>query len=72
MDTIAAVATAPGRGAVGIVRLSGPHAFAIAEKLAGARPPPRTAALRTFTDGLGDALDQGLLLLFPGPDSFTG
>jgi tRNA modification GTPase len=71
-DTIAAVATAPGRGAVGIVRLSGPQAFAIAERLAGARPPPRHAALRTFSDAGGAALDQGLLLLFPGPDSYTG
>lgn len=71
-DTIAAVATAPGRGAVGIVRLSGPRAFAIAEMLAGAKPPPRHAALRTFKDATGEALDQGLLLLFPAPDSYTG
>ena len=71
-DTIAAVATAPGRGAVGIVRLSGPRAFAIADQLAGPRPPPRHAALRTFVDAAGAALDQGLVLLFPGPDSYTG
>ena len=71
-DTIAAVATAPGRGAVGIVRLSGPQAFAIAEKLAGPRPAPRQAALRAFVDADGAALDQGLLLLFPGPHSYTG
>jgi len=71
-DTIAAIATAPGRGAVGIVRLSGAEAFAIAEKLAGPRPPPRHAALRTFCDQRGEALDQGLVLLFPGPDSYTG
>jgi len=71
-DTIAAVATAPGRGAVGIVRLSGPHAFAIAEKLSGALPPPRHAALRTLSDAQGVALDRGLVLLFPHPDSYTG
>jgi tRNA modification GTPase len=71
-ETIAAVATAPGRGAVGIVRLSGPRALAIADRLAGPRPPPRHAALRTFTDATGAPLDEGLLLLFPGPDSYTG
>ena len=71
-DTIAAVATAPGRGAVGIVRLSGPQAFAIAEALAGPNPPTRHAALRTFRDERGEPLDQGLVLLFPGPDSYTG
>lgn len=71
-DTIAAVATAPGRGAVGIVRLSGPRALDIAAALAGPKPPPRHAALRTFRDERGEALDQGLLLLFPNPDSYTG
>jgi tRNA modification GTPase len=71
-ETIAAVATAPGRGAVGIVRLSGPHAAAIAEKIAGPLAAPRHAALRTFRDAAGEALDQGLLLWFPGPDSYTG
>jgi tRNA modification GTPase len=71
-DTIAAVATAPGRGGVGIVRLSGPRAFAIAETLAGPLPPPRQAALRDFRDAGGEALDQGLLLLFPAPGSYTG
>jgi tRNA modification GTPase len=71
-DTIAAVASAPGRGAVGIVRLSGPQAFVIAQQLAGTLPPPRHAALRTFRDAQGAALDQGLLLLFAGPDSYTG
>lgn len=71
-DTIAAIATAPGRGGVGIVRLSGPRAFAIAERLSGPRPPPRVAALRTFRDTAGAPLDQGLLLSFPGPGSYTG
>jgi tRNA modification GTPase len=71
-DTIAAIATAPGRGAVGIVRLSGPLALAIAEKLTGARPPPRHAAVRPFRDEHGEAIDQGIVLLFPQPDSYTG
>jgi len=71
-DTIAAIATAPGRGAVGIVRLSGPAAFAIAGQLAGPQPEPRVAALRTFRDETGAPLDEGLLLLFPGPHSYTG
>jgi tRNA modification GTPase len=71
-DTIAAVATPPGRGAVGIVRLSGPQAFAIAEKLTGALPPPRHAALRAFRDDRGEALDEGLVLRFPTPESYTG
>jgi tRNA modification GTPase len=71
-ETIAAVATAPGRGAVGVVRLSGPQALAIATQLAGALPPPRHAALRTFRDAQGAPLDQGLLLAFPQPDSYTG
>lgn len=71
-ETIAAVATAPGRGAVGIVRLSGPLALAIAAKLAGPLPPPRHAALRTFADAQGAPLDQGLVLVFPHPDSYTG
>jgi tRNA modification GTPase len=71
-ETIAAVATAPGRGAVGIVRLSGPQALAIATKLAGALPPPRHAGLRTFSDAHGAPLDQGLVLAFPQPDSYTG
>ena len=71
-DTIAAIATAPGRGAVGIVRLSGPQAFAIVEKLAGPLPPPRHAGLRDFRDDRGEALDRGLVLLFPQPESYTG
>ena len=71
-DTIAAVATPPGRGAVGILRLSGPAAFSISEKIAGALPPARRAALRHFRDNQGAALDQGLLLRFAAPNSFTG
>ncbi len=71
-DTIAAIATAPGRGAVGILRLSGPQALAIASRLAGRLPEPRRSALRHFRDVQQQAIDQGLVLVFPGPDSFTG
>lgn len=71
-DTIVAIATATGRGAVGIVRLSGATAFAIATQIAGAMPAPRTTGLRLFCDGAGQVLDQGLVLSFPGPRSFTG
>lgn len=72
-DSIVAIATAPGRGGVGIVRLSGPAAARIAEALTRRPlPAPRTAALRHFHDAAGAALDSGLLLHFPAPHSFTG
>ncbi|HSH26841.1 MAG TPA: tRNA uridine-5-carboxymethylaminomethyl(34) synthesis GTPase MnmE [Wenzhouxiangella sp.] len=71
-DTICAVATPPGRGGVGVVRLSGADSRAIAERLCGKLPPQRQAGLRTFRDGQGEILDSGLVLVFPGPASFTG
>lgn len=72
-DTIVAIATAPGRGAVGIVRLSGPHATQIARTICRAElPAARMAALRSFHDEQGQRLDQGLALVFPGPRSYTG
>lgn len=71
-DTIAAVATPPGRGGVGIIRLSGPRAPAIATAMAGRLPPPRQAALRSLRDADGRVLDEAVLLYFPGPGSFTG
>ena len=72
-STIAAIATAPGRGGVGILRLSGPQAHAIALQLApGAQPAPRQAAYRRFSDRDGQAIDDGLLLLFTAPQSYTG
>jgi tRNA modification GTPase len=71
-DTIAAVATPPGRGGVGMVRVSGPLVPSIATELLGDVPEPRRAALRTFRDAAGDMLDSGLALYFPGPNSFTG
>ena len=71
-DTIAAVATAQGRGGVGIVRVSGPLALPIAEALAGRAPRPRHAHYGPWRDAEGQVLDQGILLYFPGPHSFTG
>ncbi|MBC9253001.1 tRNA uridine(34) 5-carboxymethylaminomethyl synthesis GTPase MnmE [Pseudomonas alcaligenes] len=71
-ETIAAVATAQGRGGVGIVRVSGPRARAIAITLAGLEPKPRHAHYGPWHDDDGEVIDQGLLLFFPGPHSFTG
>lgn len=71
-ETIVALGTPPGRGALAVLRLSGPSAFAVAERIAGALPPARQAALRSFRDADGEVLDRGLLLLFPGPGSYTG
>ena len=71
-DTIAAVATAPGRGGVGIIRVSGPAAPAIAERILHRLPAPRHAELRTFHDADGNVLDEGIALYFPAPHSFTG
>ena len=70
--TIVARATPPGRGGVGIVRISGPLARTIAEAVLGICPSPRMATLHTFTDAVGQALDTGLALFFPGPHSYTG
>ena len=71
-DTIAAVATAPGRGGIGIVRVSGSACRSIAEALLGRVPQPRAAELHTFLNAAGDAIDEGLALFFPAPASFTG
>lgn len=71
-DTIAAVATAPGRGGIGVVRISGPAAREIAGAIAPPLPEPRTAALRNLLDRDGEIIDRGLVLYFPGPASFTG
>lgn len=71
-DTIAAVATPPGRGAVGVLRLSGPQSLIVAERIAGPLPPARCAALRSFRDAEGEVVDRGLVLCFVAPQSFTG
>lgn len=71
-DTIAAIATPPGRGGIGIVRVSGPRVPLVAEKLLGNLPPARRARRATFRDAAGDAIDDGIALHFPAPASFTG
>jgi tRNA modification GTPase len=71
-ETIAAIATAQGRGGVGIVRVSGPLAQRIALAVSGRELKPRYAHYGPFNDADGQVLDQGLALYFPGPHSFTG
>jgi len=71
-DTIVAAATPPGRGGIGIVRVSGPQTAAIAMGILGRKPAPRHATLCDFLDAGGEPLDAGIALWFPGPDSFTG
>ncbi|GMR20446.1 MAG: tRNA uridine-5-carboxymethylaminomethyl(34) synthesis GTPase MnmE [Gammaproteobacteria bacterium] len=71
-DTIVAIATPPGKGGVGIVRVSGPGASSVAQSLLGKVPRPRYAVFAGFRDADGNILDEGLALYFPGPHSFTG
>lgn len=71
-DTIAAIATATGRGGVGILRVSGPKARLVAEKLIKSPLQARFAHYCPFYSLGGDTLDQGIALFFPGPNSFTG
>ena len=71
-DTIAALATAPGSGAVAIVRISGRAARSIGAAITGVDPRPRYAELCTFRSAAGEPLDRGLVLYFPGPRSYTG
>lgn len=71
-ETIAAVATPPGRGGVGIIRISGPKTPALAQALLGFLPKPRFAEYCVFQDQNGAAIDRGLALYFPKPNSFTG
>ncbi|HRP74640.1 MAG TPA: tRNA uridine-5-carboxymethylaminomethyl(34) synthesis GTPase MnmE [Rhodocyclaceae bacterium] len=71
-DTIAAVATAPGRGGVGIVRISGTALQSFVRALTGREAKPRHAGFVRFLDRDGQPIDEGLLLYFPAPGSFTG
>lgn len=71
-DIIAAIATAPGRAGIGIIRLSGGELSALARQLTGRTLVPRRATLSEFLDPQGLAIDQGLALYFPGPQSYTG
>jgi tRNA modification GTPase len=71
-DTIAAIATAQGRGGVGVVRISGRDVQLIAKAILGMLPKARLATYTNFLDDKGDALDQGIALYFPAPHSYTG
>jgi len=71
-DTIAAIASAPGRGAVGVIRVSGPGVPHIAQEILGFLPMPRLAQVANFRSSSGEALDRGLALYFPAPASYTG
>lgn len=72
VETIAALATPPGFGGVGVVRVSGPLVRPTAEAVVGRLPPPRVATLARFADADGSTLDRGIVLFFPAPHSFTG
>ncbi len=71
-ETIAAIATAQGRGGVGIIRISGQNLLEFAHQVSGKSPKPRVATLAEFYGENGGVIDSGLLLYFPAPHSFTG
>lgn len=71
-DTIVAIATAPGRGGIGVVRVSGPAVGDIARAMLGRTPRPRVASLADFKDDDDAAIDAGIALYFPAPSSYTG
>ncbi|OAT50254.1 GTPase/tRNA-U34 5-formylation enzyme [Proteus hauseri ATCC 700826] len=71
-DTIVAQATPPGRGGVGILRVSGPKAAQVAQVILGKLPKPRYADYLPFRNEDNSVLDQGIALFFPNPNSFTG
>jgi len=71
-DVIAAIATAPGRGGIGVVRVSGPELTSLAQGLIGVLPPPRQARFSRFRGESGEVLDEGIALYFKAPHSFTG
>lgn len=70
-DIIAAIATAPGRAGIGIVRISGPDLAQLITGLLGRKPSPRRASLTDFLDAQGRLIDRGVALYFPAPHSYT-
>lgn len=72
VSTIAAVATPPGPGAIGVLRLTGPQSARITQAVTGCVPPPRRATLLAMRASDGAILDRGLVLYFPAPASYTG
>lgn len=71
-ESIAAIATPPGNGGVGVLRISGNNIDHIAQSVLGCVPPPRHASLLPFLDGDGSIIDSGLAIYFPAPNSYTG
>ncbi len=71
-ETIFAPATAPGRAALAVIRISGPATRFVLETICGSVPEPRRASLKALRDPSGDLLDRALVLWFPGPASYTG
>lgn len=71
-DIIAAIATPPGKGGIGIIRISGNNLEPIAKALLGKLPPPRYAQINNFLDNNQEIIDQGIALYFPAPYSYTG
>jgi tRNA modification GTPase len=71
-ETIVAIATAPGRGAIGVVRASGPACKALMQAVCGKTLAPRLATHLSFLDSQGQAIDDGLAIFFPAPHSYTG
>jgi tRNA modification GTPase len=71
-DTIVAIATAPGRGAIGVVRASGPACKILMQAVCGKVLLPRVATHLSFLDSQGQAIDDGLAIFFPSPNSYTG
>lgn len=71
-DTIVAQATPPGRGGIGIIRVSGKLVTEVALSMLGKLPPPRLASFCQFRNRNQEIIDQGIVLFFPGPNSFTG
>jgi tRNA modification GTPase len=71
-ETIFAIATPPGVGGIGVIRVSGPLAKDLAQAITGRVPSPRKAELHRFLDADDEAIDSGIALFFPAPNSFTG
>ncbi len=72
LDTIVAIATPPGKGGIGVIRISGPQVPQLAKRILKQLPPPRHATFAHFLDEQAEILDQGIALYFPAPHSFTG
>jgi tRNA modification GTPase len=71
-DTIAAIATPPGFGGIGVIRVSGPASKDVAQSILGLCPPPRLAKFLPFKSNAHVLIDEGIALFFEGPNSFTG